>query len=216
MSAIELHPVPMHSQADRRKGGQFTRKLKNLQLYGHRVPCGSVYRQAFLWGVANYLKGFEHEELILGFGIARGARTCINSIMKFRGNNDRVDLPSEASLILHDFLSQNDRHTVLLVHNHPDNQIIVRLLGLVFGDAPLPSITDRNFALSALLLRFQNTMQGRALGKIRFYVVQNDGIAEFSGITPALVLDIFRVAYFHRPKQQKQGDQSFQVVSAGA
>lgn len=50
LSAIESHPIPLHSTSDRRRGGQLGIKLKKLQLYNHRVPCGSVYRQAFLWG----------------------------------------------------------------------------------------------------------------------------------------------------------------------
>jgi hypothetical protein len=193
MSTLDRHGTPMHSQTDRRKGGQFARKLKALQLYGHLVPCGSVYRQAFLWGTANYLKGFGHEELILGFGVARGYSTCINSVMKLRGDRKRVELPQEKAVMIHDFLNRNGRHTVLLVHNHPDH-LIASLLAFVFGDAPMPSMTDRDFALSIVLRRFESINQGCALGKIRFYLIQNDAISEFSGITPALVVDALRVA----------------------
>jgi hypothetical protein len=205
MSALEMHRTPMHSESDRRKGGQFARKLKVLQPYGHLVPCGSVYRQAFLWGTANYLKGFDHEELILGFGIARGNSTCIDSVMKLRGEKYRVELPRDKAIIIHDFLNRDSRNSVLLVHNHPDH-LIASLLALIFGDDPMPSITDRDFALSIVLRRFESISPGGGLGKMRFYLVQNDAISEFSGINPALFVDALRVAYCHRDGQQHASD----------
>ena len=198
LTAIESHPIPLHSASDRRKGGQFGAKLKKLQPYGHRLPCGSVYRQAFLWGVANYLKGLPHEELVVAFGVAQGTRTRIDSVMKNRGEADRVTLPPDRVARIHNFLNEDESHTAILVHNHPDRHPVLWLLGLIFGDDPLPSLMDRDFAEGALVKRFQSRIEGSAFGSIRFFLVQNDAISEFSGVTPALLLDVLRIASFTR------------------
>ncbi|MGA9546008.1 MAG: hypothetical protein WBQ85_20705 [Candidatus Sulfotelmatobacter sp.] len=193
LSAIEGRRLTLHSASDRRKGGQFGARLKKLWPYGYRLPCGSVYRHAFLWGAANYVKGFQHEELIVGFGLARGSRTRIDSVMKIRGESERVVLPPNKASEIHSFLNESERHTVLFVHNHPDGHPILWLLGLVLGNDPLPSLTDRNFAIGAFITRLQTKMQGLAFGRLRFYLVQNDVISEFSGFTPALLLDALRL-----------------------
>ena len=195
LSTIESHKSPLHSGSDRRKGGQFGIKLNKLQPYNHRLPCGSVYRQAFLWGVANYLKGFPHEELIVGFGLAQGTRTRIDSVMKVRGGPDGVSLPPDGIATLHDFLDEDERHTAILVHNHPDTHPVLWLLTRVFGDEPLPSMKDRNFGLNAVLTRFQNRIAGFAFGRLRFYLVQHDKISEFSEITATYLLAFLRVAF---------------------
>jgi len=192
LSAVESHPVPLHSAKDRRKGGQFGVLLKRMQPYGHRLACNRANRGAFLWGVANYLKGLPHEELVIGFGIAQGTRTFIESVIKIRGEADSVLLPPDASANIHSFLGKNEKHTVLLVHNHPESSPVLWLMRLLLGDDPLPSITDRDVGLAILGRRLQSKMSGFALGKVRLYVVQNDGILEFSGFTPALLLDAFR------------------------
>ena len=192
-ASVESHPIPLHSESDRRKGGQFGSRLKKLQPYGYRLACGSVGRQAFLWGVANYLKGLPHEELVVGFGVAEGTRTCISSVLKIRGEADRVAIPPDKNAMIHDFLNQDERHTAIVVHNHPDGHPVLLLLGLVFGKEPLPSLADRNCGLDALLKRLESRMTGFAFGRILFYLVQNDRISEFSGLTPALALDMLRL-----------------------
>lgn len=190
LSAIEAHPVPLHSETDRRKGGQFGVKLKKLQPYNHRLPFGRIYRQAFLWGVANYLKGLPHEELVIGFGIAEGTRTRIESVMKIRGDSESVALSAADAAKVHSFLNEDERHTVILIHNHPEQHPVLILLGLLFGPEPLPSLTDRNFGRSALLARLRSKLDGNAFGRMRFFVVQNDAIKEFSGISTALLIDL--------------------------
>lgn len=195
LSAIESHPVPLHSETDRRKGGQFGVRLKKLQPYGHRLRCGIVYRQAFLWGVANYLQGLPHEELVIGFGKAQGARTRLESLMKIRGDAESVVLPPDRAALVHQFLNEDERHTAILVHNHPEQHPVLLLLSLIFGPEPLPSLTDRNFGRNALLMRLKNRLDGHAFGRMRFFVVQNDALQKFSGITPALMLDILAVLY---------------------
>jgi hypothetical protein len=192
LSQIESHPVPLHSGPDRRKGGQFGAKLKKLQPYGHRLPCGSVYRQAFLWGVANYLRDLPHEELVVGFGVAQDTRTRIDSVMKIRGEADHVGLPPDGAAAIHDFLNEDERRTAIFVHNHPEGHPMIWLLGLVFGIDPLPSLADRDFGADTLFRRLQSRLGGLAFGRIRFYVVQDDAVSEFSGVTPALFLDVVR------------------------
>src|SRR6266853_6173859 len=193
LTSVESHPILIHSESDRRKGCRFGNRLKKLQPYGYRFEIGSVGRQAFLWGVANYLKGLPHEELVIGFGVAGGTRTRIMSVIKIRGEADSVAIPPDTSAVIHDFLNQDERHTVIIVHNHPDGHPVLFLLGLVFGEDPLPSLVDRNCGLDALLKRFGSRMEGFAFGRIRFYLVQNDRISEFSGLTPALLFDILRL-----------------------
>jgi hypothetical protein len=190
LSSIEAHPVPLHSQSDRRKGGQFGAKLKRLQPYNHQLPCGTIYRQAFLWGVANYLRGLPHEELVIGFGVAEGARTRIESAMKIRGDAESVSLSPSLAAVVHSFLSAHERHTVILIHNHPDQHPVLVLLTTLFGPEPLPSLTDREFGLKSLILRLRSKASGQAFGRMRFFVVQNDALKEFSGITPALLIDL--------------------------
>ena len=195
LSAIEQHPIPVHSEADRRKGGQLGAKLRKLQPYNHRLPCGPIHRQAFLWGAANYLTELPHEELIIGFGIAQGSRTRIESAMKIRGDSETVSLPAAQAGLMHDYLGQDERHTAILVHNHPDEHPVLFLLGLLFGPEPLPSLTDRDFGLSALMSRLKSRLEGFAFGKMRFFVVQNDEIGEFSGVNAATLLDLARHLY---------------------
>lgn len=201
LSAIECHPVPLHSTSDRRKGGQFGLRLKKLWPYGHRLSCGAVYRQAFLWGVANYLKGLQHEELIVGFGVASGRRTLIETVIKIRGESNRVTLPPDKAAEIHTFLNQHESHTIIFVHNHPDSHPVLWLLGLLLGEDPLPSLTDRDFGVGAFVTRFQSKMQGLAFGRIRFFLVQNDAISEFSGMTPTLLLDFLRIGTGLRSSQ---------------
>jgi hypothetical protein len=193
LSGIESHPVPLHSGPDRRKGGQFGVKLKKLQPYGHRLPCGFVYRQAFLWGVANYLRGLPHEELIVGFGVAQATRTRIDSVMKIRGEAEHVELPPDGVATIHSFLDEDDRRTAIFVHNHPEGHPVIWLLGLVFGADPLPSLADRDFGTEALLRRLESRLGGLAFGRIRFYLAQNEAVSEYSGVTPALLLDVVRL-----------------------
>lgn len=195
LSAIEHHPVPVHPESDRRKGGQFGAKLRKLQPYNHRLECGAVHRQAFLWGAKNYLAELPHEELLIGFGVAQAARTRIGSVMKIRGDSESVSLPPAQAGALHEYLSENERHTAILVHNHPDEHPVLFLLGLVYGPDPLPSLTDRDFGLDSLLLRLKSRLDGFAFGKMRFFVIQNNHIGEFSGITTATLLDVVHRIY---------------------
>ena len=195
LSAIEQHPVPVHSASDRRKGGQFGAKLRKLQPYNHRLECGAIHRQAFLWGSANYLTELPHEELIIGFGAAQGTRTLISSVLKVRGERETVSLPAAQAGVMQEHLGQDERNTAILVHNHPDQHPVLFLLGLLFGPEPLPSLTDRDFGLDALVLRLKSRLEGFAFGKMRFFVIQNDDIGEFSGVTAATLLDFFRRLY---------------------
>jgi len=195
LSAIEQHAIPVHSQADRRKGGQFGAKLRKLQPYNHRLACGPIHRQAFLWGAANYLTELPHEELLIGFGVAQGSRTLISSVTKVRGDSETVSLPPAQAALMHDYLGEDERNTAILVHNHPDAHPVLFLLSLLFGTDPLPSLTDRDFGLNALLARFKGKLEGFAFGKIRFFVVQNDEIGEFSGVNTATLLDLVRNLY---------------------
>jgi len=193
LSEIEDRPPVTHSEADRRKGGQFGARLKRLQPYGYRLSCGVVYRQAFLWGVANYLKGLHHEELIIAFGVARGNRTRIDSVMKIRGESERVTLSPDKALEIHAFLNQDERHRALFVHNHPDGHPTLWLLGLVVGGEPLPSLIDRNFAARTFIARLQEKITGWPFKQLQFYLVQNDLISEFSGSSASLFLDALRL-----------------------
>ena len=200
LSAIEQHPVPVHSASDRRKGGQFGAKLRKLQPYNHRLECGAIHRQAFLWGAANYLTELPHEELLVGLGVAQGARTRIDSVIKIRGDTETVSLPPALAGLMHDYLGEDERNTAILVHNHPDDHPVLFLLSLVYGPDPLPSLTDRDFGLAALLARLKSRLGGFAFGKMRFFVIQSDCIGEFSGVNAATLLDLFRRLHAALPR----------------
>jgi len=205
LSAVESHPTPLHSTSDRRTGGQFGARLKRLQPYSHRLPCGPVYRQAFLWGAANYFKGLPHEELVVGFGVGQGRRTRIGSTMKIRGEARWVAMEPDEAAVIHGFLNEDEHHTAILVHNHPDDPVLW-LLGLVFGNSPLPSLEDSDFGGELLFERFRSRLDGFAFGRMRFYLVQNETISEFSGLTSALLLKVLRIAISAVPGRLRNGD----------
>jgi len=143
----------------------------------------------------HYLKGLPQEELVVGFGVAQDTRTRIDSVIKIRGEADHVEWPRDGAATIHGFLSEDERHTAIFVHNHPEIHPVMWLLGLVFGTDPLSSLTDRDFGVGTLLRRFQSRLEGIAFDRVRFYLVQNDAISELSGFTPALLLVLMRIAH---------------------
>lgn len=110
--------------------------------------------------------------------------------MKIRGDSETVSMTASHWAVVHEFLNEDDRHTALLVHNHPKQQPVIFLLTLLFGEEPLPSLTDRQTGLKALVQRLQFKMQGLPLGRMRFFLVQNDEMAEYSGVSSAVLLDV--------------------------
>lgn len=189
--ALEGRRRILLSERDRRSGGQFGRKLKTAPENAHLVVSTTVYRSAFLWACANAVKGQDHEVMILGFGRTSGTRNTITSFMKIAGGKHEVSLTPGASSTIVAHLAADNRNSVILVHNHPDH-VLSAALKLFLGPEPLPSLTDRDTALSSLLARLREQMQGNRWGSIRFFLVEDDDVAEFSGLNTGTVVDFLR------------------------
>lgn len=140
-----------------------------------------IYRGAFLWGCANAVGGIDHELMLLGFGRTEGQRNSITAFMKTKGRQHSVSPTPEALNEISAHLATDSRNSIILVHNHPEH-IVSSALALLLGPEPLPSLTDRDTALSALIDRFQRCIKGDHHGEVRFFLVQNDEVSEFSGL----------------------------------
>lgn len=191
LTAAEQRREILYSERDRRVGGQFGRRLAKLP-EDRPEPIPTVYRNAFLWGCANFLKPLKQEMIVVGFGRALGTRNAVDSVLKILGESHRVILLPDELAEIHKHLNAAKNHSILLVHNHPDHMVHT-LLALLLGDAPLPSLRDRDTALNFYGERLKAGFAGFPPGSIRFFLVQNDVVIEFSGINRALLLDLLRV-----------------------
>jgi hypothetical protein len=181
----------LYSDRDARIGGQFGRRFAKMTPNTQTV-VPLTYRNAFLWGCANHVKHLDHEVMLLGFGRSQGTRNTITSIIKVKGDKHSVGFTPEVEAAIRSHLDGDDRNSVMLVHNHPEH-ILSTALGLFLGPEPLPSLTDRNTAVSFLIHRLQTQLKGNRFGSVRFYLVQNDEAAEFSGLTLGTILDVLRL-----------------------
>jgi hypothetical protein len=181
----------LYSERDCRVGGQFGRRLSKLS-EDKRETIPTVYRKAFLWGCANFLTPLNHEMIVVGFGRMLGTRNAVDSILKVPGERHNVILLPDELAEIHAHLDNAKNNSILLVHNHPDH-IIHTALAMLMGDTPLPSLKDRNSALNFYGERLNAGFAGFPWASIRFFLVQNDDVTEFSGLTPALLLDLLRV-----------------------
>ena len=188
---LELRKPILYSERDSRTGGQFGRRFGRISA-NVRAEVPLTYRNAFLWGCANHVRNLDHEVMLLGFGRTQGTRNTITSIMKIKGERHSVSPTPESVAAIGSHLASDGRNSVMLVHNHPDH-ILNTALGLFLGPEPLPSLTDRNTAFSVLLHRLQQQMSGDQFGNVRFYLVQNDEAAEFSGLNIGAVVDALRL-----------------------
>lgn len=187
---LENRKPILYSERDARTGGQFGRKLKSAAV-DVLVTVPKIYRGAFLWGCANALKGLDHEQMLLGFGRREATRNSITAIMKIRGEQHSVRPTPTAIAMITAHLAADTRNSIMLVHNHPEH-FLSSSLSLLLGPEPIPSLTDRDTALSALIQRLQKLANGNHHGEIRFFLVQNDDIAEFSGLNAGSLVDALR------------------------
>jgi hypothetical protein len=137
------------------------------------------------------VKDLDHEVMLLGFGRSQGSRNSITSIMKIVGEAHRVAPTPEAASELKAHLSADNHNSVMLVHNHPEH-ILNTALALLLGPEPLPSLTDRNAGFSVLVNHLQSQIIGNQVGNLRFFLVQNDEAAEFSGLNLGALADALR------------------------
>lgn len=191
LHAAEQHREIVYSERDCRVGGQFGRRLRKLE-EDKRETIPAVYRKAFLWGCANFLTPLDHEMIVLGFGRALGTRNIVNSVLKIPGQRHSAILLPDELADIHAHLNGGKNHSILLVHNHPEH-IIHTVLAMLLGDVPLPSLKDRDTALKFYGARLKAGFAGFPLGSIRFFLVQNNSVIEFSGINRALLLDLLRI-----------------------
>ena len=181
----------LYSERDCRVGGQFGRRLSKLS-EDKREKIPTVYRKAFLWGCANFLTKLDHEMIVVGFSRTLGTRNAVDSVLKIPGQRHTVILLPNELAEIHAHLDAAKNDSILLVHNHPDH-IIHTVLAMLMGDTPLPSLMDRDTALKFYGERLKAGFAGFPWVSIRFFLVQNDDVTEFSGLNPALFLDMLRV-----------------------
>jgi len=191
LSAAEQRQEISYSQRDCRVGGQFGRRLRKLA-DDKRETIPTISRKAFLWGCANFLTRLDHEMIVVGFGRALGTRNTVDSVLKIPGQRHNVILLPDELGEINRHLNAAKSHSILLVHNHPDH-IIHTLLAMLMGDAPMPSLTDRDTALKFYGERLKAGFAGFPPGSVRFSLVQNDDVIEFSGVNRALLIDVLRV-----------------------
>src|ERR1700693_5747936 len=187
---LEDHKRVLYSERDARVGGQLGRKLKAAR-ENVLIEVTKVHRGAFLWACANAVDGLSHEVMLLGFGQKSGTRNLVTAVQKITGAEHSVSPTQEAWAAITAHLSAGDKNSVLLVHNHPEH-ILSTALALLLGPEPLPSLRDRNTALSVHIHRLQQRMSGRRCGNIRFYLIQNGEVGEFSGIYISTIVDVLR------------------------
>lgn len=188
---LELRDPILYSDRDTRVGGQFGRRFGKIGS-NTRTEVPVVYRNAFLWGCANHVRDLDHEVMLLGFGRTQASRNSITSIMKIVGEAHRVAPTPEAAVELQEHLSADNRNSVILVHNHPEH-VLSAALAMFLGPEPLPSLTDRNAGFAVLMQRLQEQMRGNRFGNVRFFLVQNDEAAEFSGLNLGAIVDALRL-----------------------
>ena len=181
----------LYSERDRRVGGQFGRRLSKMS-EDKRETIPVVYRKAFLWGCANFLTTFDHEMIVVGFSRTLGTRNAVDSVLKIPGQRHAVILLPDELAEIHAHLDATKNNSILLIHNHSDH-IIYTVLAMLLGDTPLPSLKDRDTALKFYGERLKSGFAGFPWASIRFFLVQNDDVTEFSGLNPALFLDLLRV-----------------------
>jgi hypothetical protein len=188
---LENRKPILYSERDARLGGQFGRRLKNSAAnVVVRIP--KIYRGAFLWGCANAVNDLDHEVMLLGFGRAESNRNSITASMKIIGQQHKVSPTIEAQIGIEEHLAADSQNSIMLVHNHPDH-VLSSALALFLGLEPLPSLKDRNTALSALLRRLKCSVAGNQHGEIRFFLVERDEVAEFSGLNAGSLADVLRL-----------------------
>lgn len=189
-SALDDHPYLRFSQRDRRIGGQFGRKLAAIP-DGHFYPVRDIYRNAFLWGSANFVRGKRQESMILGFGHTEATRTCVDHVRKLPGGFHHVSLGPPDIAHIHSYLNETRAAAVIAVHNHP-RFILADILAFLFGGEPMPSLIDRDSALDFYLLRLDTAMAGREFGRTKFFLIQHDEVKPFSGSTVGVLADWVR------------------------
>jgi hypothetical protein len=190
-SLLEERSPIIYSQRDRRRGGQFGRRLSNLP-EDETTTVPTIHRNAFLWGSANFLSKLPNEMILLAFGRKEAARNSVETILKIPGNEHNVVMLPEDISAIHAHLNAAPNNSVLVVHNHPEH-IISTLLAFLVGEDPLPSLKDRNTALRFFYNRILAGVERTSIANIRFFLVQNDDVIEFSGINRATILDVLRI-----------------------
>ena len=180
----------LYSDRDVRVGGQFGRRFSKINP-NIKTDVPLTYRNAFLWGCANHVRNLDYEVMVLGFGQTQGTRNKITSIMKIEGDKHSVSPTTEIISAVGSHLAKDNRSSVILVHNHPEH-ILRTALSVFLGTEPLPSLKDRNSGLSVLIHRLETQMKGNRFGSVRFFLIENDEAAEFSGLNIGTMVDVLR------------------------
>ncbi len=158
--------------------GAVTRILRSSghdEVRALKTPCS---RHDLLWSSLRYLEHIDdHEELIVGFGrrIAQNeqAGIKIDGVWKGVGTRNHVSLTPLAIDIIKRHLTTIRRGAIVVIHNHPRNDIKSAFAEL-FDWRPVPSSGDRESAI-----RLNLAAQDSGDGVLRWYLVDEGEMAEF-------------------------------------
>ena len=148
----------------------------------YRFPTPKA-RHDFLDAALRHLSPLrDHEELLVAFGkrqgLSRHAGSRLEGIWRGVGSRDHVDFTPAAQSIIDKYISTVRRGEVIVVHNHPPNDI-KGLITLLAGWKPIPSTLDRKTALHYTLDALLNQLAGRSDTILRWYLVDAERLSEF-------------------------------------
>jgi hypothetical protein len=133
-----------------------------------------VTRNAFLIACGEYTDDKPEEHLIVGFGERHGSTTMVESLHHVVGGTNRVCFPDNVAHAMWDYYRQDQKHELLIFHNHPYNPI-----NFLFDNLPLPSRQDRLCFEDRAMNPQQLVRALLGKGRARFYLGENYEVKEF-------------------------------------
>lgn len=159
-------------------GAVVTRALRNARPDSLTKFAKSKSRSAILLAAKNYLSSkTDHEELVVFFGKRRGDGAVFEGFWLNRGDRSGVGFTRLALSTIQGVV-MNDRSEIVIVHNHPPNDLKA-LLASWFGWRPLPSSADRETALAHNVPTWVWLLSDGFGPRLKWYLVDEGEIAEF-------------------------------------
>lgn len=137
-------------------------------------------RNAFLCGCLDLLEHQPIEHLIVGFGHRQGSTTKVRGLAHVVGQAGQVSIPGWVVTAARKTFASDFKAEVLWLHNHPMNG-----MNRVLDNAPIASVQDRKTLVNSTFEPTAITKLIASGGQMRFYVVENGFVREFT--TPPVV-----------------------------
>jgi len=144
----------------------------------------AVTRNAFLIACLEYTENKPEEHMLIGYGTRHGPTTKVESLHHIIGGTNRVHLPENVAHAMWDYYRQQEKHEILIFHNHPYNP-----LNFLFDNVPLASRADRLFLEARAMNPQQVVRTLLKKGRARFYLGENGFVKEFRLPSVVALLD---------------------------